>query len=426
MNIRESTFREKMISQDDVVKLFDDLDNQLYKIILYVCHISTNYICSYLIDMSASVMNGTSGNKGIFYKSQYEIEKYKQKDKTSNDEIIKKSYIEFSNKCLKFINAISTENPKPDQIVKLLRQSCFFRAVIEEAIMNFMSDSDAYLKLSSQLSTIYNKINKDNDQKLWIDYSSISIKMQHIEEKIGIDRDKLYGCFTQVSEMLKKATEISHTILFPYLRSVYSVASCVSKDPSKFDNNYQNGIIGAVYAKGRFDQTMCKSFGAFLKLWSHQSILVSIKTDNFIKLPLNVWQTNALINKNRKNSAGIDLELVSNEEIAEETNLKLKQVKSVLDNIRLTHVYTLDHPVENDEGSSNTLLDSIEDKTSDDLNSTETVNSIIDVLTNNERKIICLMFGMVDHIKNNFEIHPKQVFIETIRQYLFSKPEIKF
>jgi RNA polymerase sigma-B factor len=402
-----------MISQDAVVDLFNELDKEIYKVVLTISCVSPHYIYSYIVDTAASMMAGTSGNRGIYFKSRY-----KTAEDNNDNEIIKQANLKFSNKCFTLINSLSVENPDPSQIIKLLKNCYFFRVIIEEAIDNFMSDCKEYLSTSTKMSAIHSIIEKEGNQKLWIDYSAMSIKMQNIEDKIGIDRDKLYGCFMHVKELLNKVIETKHNIILPYLRSVYSITSRVSKDPSKFDNNYQNGILGAMYAIGRFDQSICKSFGSFLKTWVQQSILIYIKIDNFIKLPLNIWQTNACITRRRKNTAEIDLDLITNEEIAEETNFKLKQVKSVLDNIRLTHVYTLDHPIEGEEGVNGTLIDTLEDKSFSDTDASELVKDIIGILTDDEKKIICLTFGIIDQMPNKKILSVKQILNETLKQKL--------
>lgn len=416
MNIREATFREKMISQDAVVHLFDDLDNEIYKTVLTISCVSPYYIYSYLIDTAASIMAGTSGNRGIYFKSKYESGS--QEDDAKDSSMIKLSNLNFSNKCFTLINSLSTENPDPFVLIKYLKNCYFFRVLVEEAIDNFMVDCEEYLDISSKMSILHSKIEKSGESELWVEYSTMSVRMQAIEDKVGIDRDRLYGCYMHAKELINNITEIKHNILLPYLRSVYSITSRVSKDPSKFDNNYQNGILGAIYAIGRFDQSICKSFGAFLKLWVQQSILIYIKIDNFIKLPLNIWQTNACITRRRRNTAEVGLDLVTNEEIAQETNFKLKQVKSVLDNIRLTHVYTLDHPIEGEEGGNGTLIDTLEDKSFNDTDASELVKNIIDVLTDDEKKIICLMFGIIDQISNKKTLSPKQILNETLKQKL--------
>lgn len=426
MDIKEKTFSVRMSDQEADTKNFNDLDELLYKALFVIINASPK-LCYNLVDIIIEVMAGTSRNKNIYSKF-----KYSPSEERSNA-LIKDRDLYFINNCMLFINSLAVKSPNSKQIVKLIKNASFLRIIIEGIVLKFDNFYKDYIKNTIHSVIIQNKIqekgNQEPVQELWSDYFQTIDKLKDVEDYIGIKREKLYGIFLQVREIILLIDKINDEITLPYLRVVYSVAKKITKDLSKFKVNYQNGATGLLYAKGCFDQQREKSFGAYARLWVRQAVLIGIKLDNFIKLPLNVWRSHAEIEKKLPQRYNID---DAPEDVLKEiTDKNITHINKIRQNIKLAKPFSLDHVVNEESNTQKeiTLSDKLSDESLNENTDNVMVRESINLLTYFERSVICLYFGMIDLLPEKSilfgkecKIKPKDLLGEKLRQrYIANK-----
>ncbi len=208
------------------------------------------------------------------------------------------------------------------------------------------------------------------------------------EERAGLDADKLDG------ELAR-----SHLIQ-ANLRLVVSVAKKYVGRGLSFLDLIQEGNIGLMKATDKFDYTRGFKFSTYATWWIRQAITRAISDQSrTIRLPVHVGETINRVKKTGHRLQQILEREPTQEEIARAMDISDDKVRQVLDVSR--HPISLEAPVGQDGDAF--LGDFIEDETMPqplELASQELLKSQIgdalDKLTERERKIIILRFGLED------------------------------
>ncbi len=183
------------------------------------------------------------------------------------------------------------------------------------------------------------------------------------------------------------------------LRFVVSVAKQYQNKGLSLPDLINEGNLGLIKAAERFDETRGFKFISYAVWWIRQSILHALaEQSRIIRLPLNKVGT-----LNKINQALILLEQEyerepTAEEIAHVVELTKEEVEQALRSA--SRHMSVDAPFQ--EGESSSLLDVIEnnqiDKTDQRLDYQESlkkeVERSLNTLTEREKKILCLYFGI--------------------------------
>ncbi|MDP9365875.1 MAG: RNA polymerase sigma factor RpoD [Chloroflexota bacterium] len=207
-------------------------------------------------------------------------------------------------------------------------------------------------------------------------------------DRAGLDADKLDG------ELAR-----SHLIQ-ANLRLVVSVAKKYVGRGLSFLDLIQEGNIGLMKATDKFDYTRGFKFSTYATWWIRQAITRAISDQSrTIRLPVHVGETINRVKKTGHRLQQILEREPTQEEIARAMDISDDKVRQVLDVSR--HPVSLEAPVGQDGDAF--LGDFIEDDTMPqplELASQELLKSQIgdalEKLTERERKIIVLRFGLED------------------------------
>jgi len=208
------------------------------------------------------------------------------------------------------------------------------------------------------------------------------------EEEIEISKNILEGNI-----------EAQDQLITANLRLVVSIAKKYTQSGISVQDLIQEGNIGLIKAVKRFDHTMGIKFSTYATFWIKQSIFRYISSNKrVIRYPVYIYDNLSKIKKfmmKYKSKYSCEPSL---EEVSEETEIKIKDIKRYL---KLNDVTfnSLDDP----NGETMNLHGMIEDKNSyieENLiieNDREKLLKKLDILGAKERKVIIYRFGLLDN-----------------------------
>ena len=225
----------------------------------------------------------------------------------------------------------------------------------------------------------------------------------------------------QLAARIRKGDQVAlDTLVKANLRFVVSVARNYQNQGLSLCDLINEGNVGLVRAARRFDEKKNFRFISYAVWWIRQAILQSLaEQSRIMRLPLNRAGAIHKISKTQ-----IELEqrfsrLPDVTEIARELNIPESAVQETI-SIASSHV-SLDAPIKDNDGS--TLLDMIqqhEGQSPDDnihaVSLHEEIRRILDTLTEREKEIIKMYFGIdseaaftLDEIGRRFNITRERV-----------------
>jgi RNA polymerase sporulation-specific sigma factor len=175
------------------------------------------------------------------------------------------------------------------------------------------------------------------------------------------------------------------------MRLVLSIIKRFWAKKTNFDDVFQAGCIGLIKAIDNFDLSVGVKFSTYAVPMIIGEIKRHLRDSNSLRVSRSIRDTAYLVLKKR-NELELDDQDASMERIAEELNIKLKEVVYALDAISDT--VSLYDPVYNKAGDTLLLMDQLGDEKNTDENWTEKVaiDNALSRLDERERKIITLRY----------------------------------
>jgi len=251
----------------------------------------------------------------------------------------------------------------------------------------------------------------------------------------GQDAIKLYLKEIRVANLLsfKEEQDLAHKIakgdeeararmIESNLRLVVNIGKRYMNRGLAFSDVIEEGNIGLIKAVEKFKPEKGFRFSTYASWWIKQSIeRALVNQTRTIRLPVHISEEiNSFVKVVRRLVQSLKREPTP-EEIASEMNYTSDQVKDLMQIIRKTH--SLDTPIGNKEEGS--LKDLIEDETSlspiketEGIIRHEQIMDLLKYLTENEKKVISLRFGLEDGEAQTLEVIGKEFGLtrERVRQ----------
>ncbi len=197
-------------------------------------------------------------------------------------------------------------------------------------------------------------------------------------------------------------TEIRKQIIESNLRLVVSVARHYVGFGLSLLDLIQEGNIGLMTAVDYFDYKRGYKFSTYATWWIRQAITRALaNTGTLVRIPVHVHES---IHKIERLTKKLKVELgrtPTTEEIASAMGMTKDQVESRLNDSQIVNQISLETPI-GDDGES-VLLDFLPDDTFEQpeeysINNMlkSDIQKVLETLTEKERNIICLRFGLLD------------------------------
>jgi RNA polymerase primary sigma factor len=306
-----------------------------------------------------------------------------------------------------------------DKLVKLYPKFYLKQKVTEEMVDR---TDEIYQQLRATMSRIDHLKKsakaKDNHEKI----KQENAVLWEIESDSRLTSEDFVKKHSDLKHWLKKALQAKTEMVEANLRLVISIAKKYTNRGLSFLDLIQEGNMGLMKAVEKFEYRRGYKFSTYATWWIRQAITRSIADQaRTIRIPVHMIET---INKLMRVQKSLLQEFgrePSPEEIADEIQMPVERVRAVLKMAQ--QPISLQSPVGDSDDTS--FGDFIEDKTAENPSEMtshsllkERLKDVLSTLTERERQVLTLRFGLADGYSRTLEEVGKQFHVtrERIRQ----------
>ena len=255
-----------------------------------------------------------------------------------------------------------------------------------------------------------------------IDTKVINHRLKQIETLQRIPPGELLDVVAQTRVHVREAHQAKTEMVEANLRLVISIAKKYTNRGLSFLDLIQEGNMGLMKAVEKFEYRRGYKFSTYATWWIRQSITRSISDQaRTIRIPVHMIETLNKVMQVQKQLLQEFGHEPTPDEVADEMNLPVERVQQIMKMAQ--QPISLQSPV--GDGDDTSFGDFIEDKSAEnpyDMTAfsllREKIIDVLDSLTERERRVLSLRFGLIDGYSRTLEEVGKQFKVtrERIRQ----------
>ncbi|MBX7122345.1 MAG: RNA polymerase sigma factor RpoD [Opitutaceae bacterium] len=255
-----------------------------------------------------------------------------------------------------------------------------------------------------------------------IDTKAIAARFKAIEQEHRIAPQALVDIVAKTNVHVREAHQAKTEMVEANLRLVISIAKKYTNRGLSFLDLIQEGNMGLMKAVEKFEYRRGYKFSTYATWWIRQAITRSIADQaRTIRIPVHMIETLNKVMQVQKQLLQEYGHEPTPEEVADEMNLPVERVQQIMKMAQ--QPISLQSPV--GDGDDTSFGDFIEDKSAEnpyDMTAfsllREKIIDVLDSLTERERRVLSLRFGLVDGYSRTLEEVGKQFKVtrERIRQ----------